>query len=86
MLAVVVVAPSAPAVAADGGKTSLQILSATVKDKVIDGAQVMFQKTGASTVSATTNDSGKVRVGNGMKRFATQDSGKVRVGNGMKRF
>ncbi len=35
---------------------------------------------------ASTADSGKVRVGNGMKRFATKDSGKVRVGNGMKRF
>ena len=43
-------------------------------------------KTAPAKPAASTNDSGKVRVGNGMKRFATKDSGKVRVGNGMKRF
>jgi hypothetical protein len=48
--------------AAEGSKTSLQILSATIKDKVIEGAQVMFQKTGNSTVSATTDAGGKISI------------------------
>ena len=48
--------------AADASKTSLQILSATIKDKVIEGAQVMFQKTGDSSVSAITDTSGKISV------------------------
>src|SRR3954466_5887615 len=42
--------------------TSLQILSATVKDKVIDGAQVLFQKAGASSVSGTTDARGRISV------------------------
>jgi hypothetical protein len=51
---------AAAAGAATAGEMSVQILSATVKDKVIDGAQVLFQKTGKTTQTATTNASGTI--------------------------
>ncbi len=42
------------------GSTSVEILSAVVKDAKIPGAQVTLQRNGESSVSATTNAQGKV--------------------------
>lgn len=44
-------------------RTQIQILSATVKDKTIPGAQVIFQKNGETSVTATTDDQGKINIG-----------------------
>jgi hypothetical protein len=50
-------------------------------------------KTAPTKPAATTNDSGRVKVGGGMLRFAAQnttksthDAGRVKVGGGMVRF
>lgn len=50
-------------------------------------------KTAAAKPVASTNDSGRVKVGGGMIRFAanvatktTRDAGRVKVGGGMVRF
>jgi tetratricopeptide (TPR) repeat protein len=43
---------------------SVQILSATTKDKVVAGAQVIFQKEGKTSLTATTNAEGKASVPN----------------------
>jgi len=59
----VLVALSSPAAAAPG--FSVQILSATTKDKVVDGAQVTFQKDGQTSITATTDKSGKANAPNG---------------------
>lgn len=41
----------------------IDILSATVKDKRIEGASVTLQRNGAQSVSGTTNASGSVSLG-----------------------
>jgi len=56
------VALSAPAAAAPA--FSVQILSATTKDKVVDGAQVTFQKDGQTSITATTDKAGKASAPN----------------------
>ena len=43
---------------------SVQILSATTKDKVVDGAQVIFQKDGKTSVAVTTDAKGKATAPN----------------------
>ncbi|HLP53876.1 MAG TPA: tetratricopeptide repeat protein [Fluviicola sp.] len=43
-------------------KTEIQVLSAVVKDAVIPGAQVIFQKNGEASVSATTDSNGKISI------------------------
>jgi uncharacterized protein YfaP (DUF2135 family) len=43
-------------------KTEIQVLSATVKDKVIDGAEVIFQKNGETSLTAITDMKGKVSI------------------------
>ncbi|MBC7974111.1 MAG: hypothetical protein H7138_03940 [Myxococcales bacterium] len=58
----VVVATATPAAAAPG--FSVQILSATTKDKVVAGAQVIFQKDGQTSVTATTDNAGKATAAN----------------------
>lgn len=57
-----VVAGAVPALAAPG--FSVQILSATTKDKVVDGAQVIFQKDGQTSITATTDKAGKATAAN----------------------
>ncbi len=42
------------------GTRSITVLSATVKDQYIQGAQVILQKNGATSVSGTTNAAGQV--------------------------
>jgi hypothetical protein len=44
---------------ADGKPVSVQVLSATTKDKVVSGAQVIFQKDGQPSQTATSDDAGK---------------------------
>lgn len=44
------------------GQTSIQIMSATVKDKVIPGAQLIFQKNGFASVKAVTDYNGIVSI------------------------
>lgn len=44
---------------------NVQILSATTKDKVVDGAQVIFQKDGKTSINATTDAGGKASAPNG---------------------
>jgi uncharacterized protein YfaP (DUF2135 family) len=56
------VALSAPAAAAPA--FSVQILSATTKDKVVEGAQVTFQKDGQTSITATTDKAGKATAPN----------------------
>jgi tetratricopeptide (TPR) repeat protein len=56
------VALCAPAAAAPG--FSVQILSATTKDKVVAGAQVIFQKDGQTSITATTDTAGKANAAN----------------------
>lgn len=41
----------------------IDILSATVKDKRIEGASVTLQRNGAQSVSGTTNASGSINLG-----------------------
>jgi hypothetical protein len=53
---------AAPAAAAPG--FSVQILSATTKDKVVSGAQVIFQKDGQTSVTTTTDGAGKASAEN----------------------
>ena len=53
---------AAPAIAAPA--FSVQILSATTKDKVVDGAQVIFQKEGQTSITATTDAKGKASAAN----------------------
>jgi uncharacterized protein YfaP (DUF2135 family) len=53
------------------GKFSVQILSATVKDKAIPQAQVIFQKNGATSITATTNAQGQAVADN---TFGADDS------------
>ncbi|MCV6630699.1 MAG: hypothetical protein OIF50_12675 [Flavobacteriaceae bacterium] len=43
-------------------QTDIQILSAVVKDKVIAGAQVIFQKNGHTSVTAYSDRNGKVNI------------------------
>lgn len=43
-------------------RTEIQVLSATVKDEVIPAAQVIFQKNGETSVTATTDSRGKVSI------------------------
>ena len=43
-------------------KTQITILSAVVKDKVIAGAQIIFQKNGETSVTATTDNTGKINI------------------------
>ena len=43
-------------------RTEIQVLSATVKDKVIADAQVIFQKNGETSVTATTDSRGKISI------------------------
>ncbi|MES2734619.1 MAG: tetratricopeptide repeat protein [Bacteroidota bacterium] len=43
-------------------KTEIQVLSATIKDKVIPQAQVIFQKNGETSVTATTDSQGKISI------------------------
>lgn len=45
------------------GRCKIDILSATVKDKRIEGASVTLQRNGAQSVSGTTNASGSVSLG-----------------------
>src|ERR1043165_3579281 len=54
---------AAPAFAAP--ELTVQILSATTKDKVVDGAQVIFQKEGQTSITATTDAKGKASAANG---------------------
>lgn len=49
----------APALANAPRDVPVQILSATTKDKVVDGAQVILQKEGQTSVTATTDKNGK---------------------------
>ncbi|WP_051293460.1 tetratricopeptide repeat protein [Pseudoduganella violaceinigra] len=48
--------------AAVAAPVSVQILSATIKDKKIDGATVTLQKNGEQSVSATTDAQGQVKL------------------------
>ena len=50
--------------AAGPGSLSVQILSATTKSKVVGDAQVIFQKDGATSLTATTDAQGKVSIAN----------------------
>ncbi len=43
-------------------QTEIQVLSAVVKDQAISGAQVIFQKNGSASVTATTDTRGKISV------------------------
>jgi tetratricopeptide (TPR) repeat protein len=52
----------APAFAAP--ELTVQILSATTKDKVVDGAQVIFQKEGQTSITATSDAKGKAAAAN----------------------
>lgn len=61
VVAGVLAGSAAPALA---GPLSVQILSATTKDKVVDGAQVIFQKDGQTSITATTDKSGKATANN----------------------
>lgn len=42
---------------------NIDILSATVKDKRIEGASMTLQRNGAQSVSGTTNTSGSISLG-----------------------
>src|ERR1041385_8511681 len=53
---------AAPAFAAP--ELTVQILSATTKDKVVDGAQVIFQKEGQTSITATSDAKGKASAAN----------------------
>lgn len=55
-------ADTAPAPVAPTGATKVQILSATTKDKVVAGAQVILQKDGMASVQGTTDADGRVSV------------------------
>ena len=46
------------------GNVNVQVLSATAKDKVVPGAQVIFQKEGQTSITGTTNEQGKASVAN----------------------
>jgi len=50
---------SAPAAAAPPRDVGVQILSATTKDKVVAGAQVILQKEGQTSIMTTTDDKGR---------------------------
>jgi len=51
-----------PVSASAQNNTSIQVLSATVKDKPVGGAEVIFQKNGEKSVNTTTNLLGKSSV------------------------
>lgn len=59
-----VLASSADVAAAPG--FNVQILSATTKDKVVEGAQVIFQKDGKTSITATTDSAGKASAANSL--------------------
>ena len=42
--------------------TTVQVLSAVEKDKVIEGAQVIFQKNGETSVNSYTDSHGKINI------------------------
>jgi uncharacterized protein YfaP (DUF2135 family) len=44
------------------GKTQIQVLSAIIKDQKIQGAEVIFQKNGETSVTATTDANGRVSI------------------------
>lgn len=48
-------------------KLDVQILSATAKDKVVPGAQVIFQKDGRTSLTGSSDAQGKVSVPNGFR-------------------
>lgn len=54
-----------PAAAAPPTELHVQVLSATSRDKVVPNAQVIFQKEGQTSLSGTTDASGKAVVPNG---------------------
>ncbi|GAA0190548.1 tetratricopeptide repeat protein [Fulvivirga kasyanovii] len=43
-------------------KTEIQVLSATVKDQTIQGATIIFQKNGETSVTATTDSQGRISI------------------------
>ncbi|MEO8517248.1 MAG: hypothetical protein ABI426_10900, partial [Flavobacterium sp.] len=43
-------------------KTQIQVLSAVIKDQKIEGAEVIFQKNGETSVTATTDNSGRINI------------------------
>ena len=43
-------------------QTEIQVLSAVIKDQAIPGAQVIFQKNGEASVTATTDGRGKIKI------------------------
>lgn len=43
-------------------KTQIQVLSAVIKDQKIQGAEVIFQKNGETSITATTDNSGRVSI------------------------
>ncbi len=43
-------------------KTQIQVLSAVIKDQKIQGAEVIFQKNGETSVTATTDATGKISI------------------------
>lgn len=51
---------------AEAAPINVQILSATTKDKVVEGAQVIFQKDGKTSLNATTDENGKASVENAL--------------------
>ena len=55
-------------------RTEIQVLSATVKDKVIPNAQVIFQKNGETSITATTDSRGKISIAS---PFGGVDDGSV---------
>jgi uncharacterized protein YfaP (DUF2135 family) len=55
-------ADTAPAPVAPTGATKVQILSATTKNKVVEGAQVILQKDGMASVQGVTDATGRVSV------------------------
>jgi tetratricopeptide (TPR) repeat protein len=60
--------------AAQAQRTSIQVLSATVKDQRISGAEVLLQKNGAQTVVGYTDANGNVSLG---PSFADDNSATV---------
>lgn len=65
-----------PVLASAQNNTSIQVLSATVKDKPVGGAEVIFQKNGEKSVNTTTNLLGKSSVN---VPFNTNDSSSLLI-------
>jgi tetratricopeptide (TPR) repeat protein len=61
-LLALVLALGPPALAAPPKDVGVQILSATTKDKVVGGAQVILQKEGQTSIAGTTDDKGRAVV------------------------